>query len=100
MRDISIEIINGVVLTDRTRANQRRGALTKSFRNSKLHIRATMLLKIKGNFWKATILLKTIGDLTDASASGSVGAILAESGREMSAGSWRYNANKLTFPDP
>jgi len=35
--------------------------LTKSFRNSRLHIRATMLLKIKGDFLKATILLKTIG---------------------------------------
>jgi len=37
------------------------GALTKSFRNSKLHIRATMLLKTKGNLLKATMLLKAIG---------------------------------------
>jgi len=32
--------------------------LTKSFRNSKLHIRATMLLQIKGNLWKATMLFE------------------------------------------
>src|SRR6516225_4944737 len=44
-----------------SKPNGGRGALTKSFRNSKLHIRATMLLKIKGDFLKATILLKTIG---------------------------------------
>ena len=31
------------------------GSVTKSFRNSKLHIRATMLLKIKGDFLKATM---------------------------------------------
>ena len=31
--------------------------MTKSFRNSKLHIRATMLLKIKGNFMEATMSL-------------------------------------------
>jgi hypothetical protein len=40
--------------------DKRRGVLTKPFRNSKLHIRATMLLKIKGNLLEATILLKTI----------------------------------------
>ena len=34
--------------------------LTKPFRNSKLHIRATMSLKIRGNFMEATISLKTI----------------------------------------
>jgi hypothetical protein len=39
---------------------QCRAALTKPFRNSKLHIRATMLLKIKGNLLEATISLKTI----------------------------------------
>ena len=38
-----------------------RERLTKPFRNSKLHIRATMLLKIKGNFVEATMSLKTMG---------------------------------------
>ena len=40
--------------------DKRRGVLTKPFRNSKLHIRATMLLKTRGNFVKATMWLKTI----------------------------------------
>ena len=43
-----------------TQPNRCRGALTKPFRNSKLHIRATMLLKIKGNLLEATMSLKTI----------------------------------------
>ena len=34
--------------------------MTKPFINSKLDIRATMLLKIKDDFLKATMLLKTI----------------------------------------
>jgi len=34
--------------------------LIKPFRNSKLHIRATMLLKIKGNFLEATMSLRTM----------------------------------------
>src|SRR5215831_13435243 len=33
---------------------------TKPFRNSKLRIRATMLLKIKGDFMEARMSLKTI----------------------------------------
>jgi len=37
-----------------------KGAITKPFRNNNLHIRATMLLKIKGNLMEATILLKTM----------------------------------------
>ena len=38
----------------------RAGVLTKPFRNSKLHIRATMLLKIRGNLLEATMSLKTM----------------------------------------
>ena len=47
-------------LDEASKPNGGRGALTKSFRNSRLHIRATMLLKTRGNFVKATMWLKTI----------------------------------------
>ena len=47
-----------------TKSIQRRRAdiapLTNPFGNSKLHTRATMLLKIKGDFMEATMSLKTI----------------------------------------
>jgi len=49
-----------VASTSKLTPRPRAGVLTKPFRNSKLHLRATMLLKIKGNLMEATMSLKTI----------------------------------------